>query len=154
MLWQSSQTTNVCEDCHSTTVWSPVTRVDHTQVIGSCSSCHDGVIATGRNPGHFVSPKECDVCHDTVAWIPHNYRHSGLPYEPLDHSGNFACTRCHQNNSEVVNWPNPSFIPDCAGCHASDFRRKGDHIGGENGTVSQNRNCGNSGCHRISSNEW
>jgi len=41
-------TTNLCEDCHSTQVWSPVTQVDHTQVTGTCQSCHNGVIADGK----------------------------------------------------------------------------------------------------------
>ncbi|MDP6675514.1 MAG: hypothetical protein QGH93_11805, partial [Gammaproteobacteria bacterium] len=31
--------TNKCEDCHRETSWGPVTRVDHTQVIGGCASC-------------------------------------------------------------------------------------------------------------------
>jgi hypothetical protein len=115
-------TTNICEDCHSTTAWSPVVSVDHTQVLGSCSSCHDGNIATGKNPGHFITQRECNECHDTASWIPHNYRHMGLPYEPLDHRGNLACTDCHQNNTETVNWPNAAYQPDCAGCHANDFR--------------------------------
>ena len=147
-------TTNICEDCHSTTAWEPVLNVDHAQVLGSCSSCHDGNTATGKNNGHFVTNQECNVCHTTNTWLPHIYRHVGLIYEPLDHSGNFACTQCHQGNSEIVNWPFPVYQPDCAGCHANDFERKGDHNGGENGTVSENRNCGDSGCHNISGREW
>ena len=49
------QATNFCEDCHSTTAWSPVVSVDHTQVLGSCSSCHNGTDATGKDSGHFVT---------------------------------------------------------------------------------------------------
>ena len=42
-------------------------------------------------------------------------------------------------------WPFPAYAPHCAACHANDFRREGDHIGGDNGTVAQNQNCGQSG---------
>jgi hypothetical protein len=82
--------------------------------------------------------------------------HTGLSYEPLDHRANLLCTACHQSNSEAVSWPFPAYVPDCAGCHANDFDRKGKHIGGENGTVSQNRDCsgGGTGCHRISDSQF
>jgi hypothetical protein len=143
------QTTNTCEACHSTTAWSPVITVDHTQVLGSCSTCHNGTIATGKNVGHFTTQQECDVCHTTTAWLPHIYMHAGLPYEPLDHRGNLACTECHQANSEVVQWPAPAYQPDCAGCHANDFRT-GPHKKHENPdrsyTVSELRDCTGS-CH-------
>ena len=108
------------------------------------------VVLTGKFAGHFITARECDECHDTVAWLPHTFQHIGLSYEPLNHRANLLCSACHLNNTETVNWPHPAFIPDCAGCHANDFRSEGDHIGGNSGTVSQNRNCAGSGCHRIS----
>jgi hypothetical protein len=142
-------TTDVCEDCHSTTIWTPVTIVDHTQVLGSCSSCHDGNTATGKDNGHFVTNQECNVCHMTDAWLPHIYQHLGLAFEPLDHRDNLACTECHQGNSETVNWPMPSYQPDCAGCHDSDFE-SGPHKKYENPTVnytaSELRDCSGA-CH-------
>jgi hypothetical protein len=143
-------TTDVCEDCHSTTTWAPALVVDHTQVLGSCSSCHDGNTATGKNNGHFVTTQECNVCHMTDAWIPHIYQHLGLTYEPLDHSGNFDCTRCHQGNSETVNWPSPQYQPDCAGCHFADYRPGVDRHRG----IENDRNCADSGCHSITEREW
>ncbi len=63
-------TTNYCEDCHSTRVFSPVTRVDHQQVIGACATCHNGVAATGKNAGHIPSSNSCNDCHTTIAWTP------------------------------------------------------------------------------------
>jgi hypothetical protein len=142
-------TTNVCEDCHSTLVWAPVTMVDHAQVLGACSSCHDGATAMGKNPGHFITPRECATCHDTFAWIPHNFMHMSLPFEPLDHAANLLCTTCHQANTEVVVWSFPTYKPDCAGCHASDFT-PGPHKKHENPdvsyTVSELRDCSGS-CH-------
>jgi hypothetical protein len=38
-----------CEDCHNTRDWTPVVRVDHGSVIGTCFSCHNGVIAMIAN---------------------------------------------------------------------------------------------------------
>ena len=39
-----------CEDCHGI-AFSPVLRVDHLQVFGVCSSCHNGTIARGQHAG-------------------------------------------------------------------------------------------------------
>jgi hypothetical protein len=68
----------------------------------------------------------------------------------LNHRGNFACTRCHNNNSEVVNWSSPGYRPNCAGCHAQDYKAgEDDHNG-----LANDQNCGQSGCHRITNREW
>jgi predicted CXXCH cytochrome family protein len=154
------QTSNVCEDCHTTNVFAPVFTVDHTQVLGSCSTCHNGVTATGQNPGHFNTTVACDVCHTTNAWTPADYRHTTLSYEPQDHRGNFQCTECHTQNSELIPWQNAAFQPDCAGCHASDYRpNKHEAANGGNETVSQNRDCAGAchqknSFHRISDSNW
>lgn len=34
-------TTTDCRRCHNTEIWIPVETVDHTQVFGTCVSCHD-----------------------------------------------------------------------------------------------------------------
>jgi len=128
-----------------------VIRVDHAQVLGSCSSCHNGNTAVGKNPGHFVTALECDSCHNTDSFIPDEFRHTTTPFEPLDHRGNLACTECHQNNSEVVVWQFPAFQPDCAGCHAGDYRpNKHEAANGGDETVSENRNCAGA-CHQKNS---
>jgi predicted CXXCH cytochrome family protein len=143
------QTTNVCEDCHSTVAFTPVVTVDHTQVLGSCSTCHNGVIAAGQNPNHFSTPKDCDTCHVTNAWAPADYRHTTLPYEPQDHRGNLQCTECHQSNTEQVAWRYSAFQPDCAGCHAGDYKQ-GPHKKSESPdikyTASELRDCSGA-CH-------
>jgi hypothetical protein len=59
-----------CEDCHRTTLFSPVARVDHLHVIGMCSSCHNGTIARGQHAAHIPTTSECDACHNTTAWEP------------------------------------------------------------------------------------
>jgi hypothetical protein len=146
---QHALTTNVCEDCHTPVAWVPVFDVNHDQVLGSCSSCHNGVTATGRNQGHFITQQECDACHNTNAWTPDEFRHTTLPYEPLDHRDNLECTDCHQANTETIAWQYPAFQPDCAGCHAGDYK-SGPHKKTENPdtkyTVSELRDC-TGACH-------
>ncbi|MEZ5557949.1 MAG: hypothetical protein R3E86_05305 [Pseudomonadales bacterium] len=50
--------------------WDPVITVDHSEVLGSCSSCHDGVTATGKPADHPNTTAECDNCHSTSGWLP------------------------------------------------------------------------------------
>jgi len=100
--------------------WLPAS-FDHSLVTGSCSSCHDNVRATGKPSGHFVTSSECDDCHTTVAWLPLSFVHRSPNY-PGDHRQALLCTDCHGGNSTTVTWPFAAYQPDCAGCHANDFR--------------------------------
>ena len=93
---------------------------------------------------------QCDVCHTTNGWAPTDFTHSAQGNYPGDHRIDPGCGGCHGNSVDLpFIYPFDEYAPDCAACHANDFDRKGDHIGGENGTVSQNRNCAGSGCHRV-----
>ncbi|MFO1428204.1 MAG: cytochrome c3 family protein, partial [Steroidobacteraceae bacterium] len=67
-----------CADCHTTTAWVPASRFDHSQVRGSCASCHDGMRATGKPASHVQTAENCDVCHTTGAWAPARFDHSGI----------------------------------------------------------------------------
>ena len=80
---------------------------------------------------------------------------SGIDY-PGDHRVNPGCTGCHKGSigsgRNRDNYPNQlQYAPFCAGCHAGYFESEGDHIGGRSGTIEQNKNCGQSGCHRVTS---
>jgi hypothetical protein len=194
-------TTNVCEDCHTVVAFTPVARVDHTQVIGACSGCHNGTTATGKTathlattadcglchtttafvpshfdhssvtagtcsgchngttstgkPGnHFVTPLECDNCHSRTAWSPIMFQHQSASY-PGDHRVSLSCTDCHRTNAQPVPWPFPVYAPDCAACHASDYKPSAHR----NASVSALRDCAGS-CHqstpehRVTSREW
>ena len=65
-------TTELCESCHGTSSWRPVTLpFDHSQVVTTvCMDCHDGKIATGKGPTHINTSLDCDVCHTTTGWLP------------------------------------------------------------------------------------
>jgi len=149
------QTSAQCDTCHSTNFWSPAT-FDHAFVApGTCSTCHNGSTATGTPAGHFMTSLACDDCHDTDFWSPAMlYLHTSAAY-PGDHARNLQCTDCHLNNSDNVPYPSPAYAPDCAACHARDYR-PGPH---RNATVSQLRDCAGS-CHqtrpehRAGAREW
>jgi len=107
-------TTNDCGACHAQypSLWIPVPAsvVDHTQVIGTCSSCHDGVIATGKGSNHIVTTLECDVCHTTSQWLASVIDHTGF-------IGN--CISCHDGISARGKGPNHINSTNvCDACHA------------------------------------
>ena len=145
---QHIASSNQCDACHTTIAWLPAT-FDHNDVTpGSCNSCHDGIIATGVDQGHFQTSQSCDACHSSNFWAPDMFVHSSSTY-PGDHAGNLMCTSCHQSNGENVTWSAPVYQPDCAACHANDYKL-GPHKKYENPdtsySVSELRDCSGA-CH-------
>ena len=80
-------TTTACGDCHSTTAWQPVLRVDHADVIATCASCHNGLAAAGLPAQHPAAGIDCDRCHTTSAWKPAAFDHKAVL------AG--SCATCH-----------------------------------------------------------
>jgi hypothetical protein len=70
------------------------------------------------------------------------FAHQSATY-PGDHGVSLQCTDCHTSNAQSLPWPFPVYQPDCAACHASDFK-VGPHKGA---TVSQLRDCAGT-CHK------
>ena len=100
-------TTNACDSCHNTNLFKPVTVVDHTQVIGSCLSCHDGTksISTGPVLGklqgpskaHIATTNTCDSCHTTVKFAP---------AKVVDHTQvTGTCLSCHDGAHKISAGP-------------------------------------------------
>lgn len=138
--------TQTCEACHSPLTWSPVITTDHGNVLGSCTSCHNGNIATGTDNGHFITSLECDSCHNTQNWNSSNYVHSGS--YPGEHRTQLECLDCHTNNNEIIPWKFP-YGPDCAGCHANDYEAdEHDKTGNVFYNVSELRDCAGA-CHEY-----
>jgi hypothetical protein len=98
--------------------------------------------------GHFQTAQSCDNCHTTNSWLPDIFMHSSPDY-PGDHAANLLCTDCHTTNAEQVTWSSPAYQPDCAGCHANDYK-SGPHKKYENPdtkyNVSELRDCSGA-CH-------
>ena len=115
-------TTQSCDTCHSTLVWKPAT-FSHTGITTGCSVCHNGTSATGKNTGHMSTLRECNVCHTTSVWTPISFKHTSTEY-PGDHSTRLAltCLSCHTTNTDAATWKTPSYRPNCAGCHAGNYK--------------------------------
>jgi hypothetical protein len=144
------QSSNTCDACHSTATWSPVTTVDHDAVMGSCSSCHNGTAATGKPSNHFVTTQQCDACHNTTDWTFSDYEHTSGNF-PGNHGPGVQCIDCHTGNSQTATWTYTVYKPDCAGCHAGDFKASA-HKKYENPdtfyNVSELRDCSGT-CHQY-----
>ncbi len=141
------QTSAECDSCHATIAWIPAI-FDHSVITGSCSSCHNGTTATGKAASHFVTSLQCDDCHNTNSWTNILFNHSSGNY-PGDHNLGVTCLNCHTGNSQAATWTYGAYKPDCAGCHAGDFK-SGPHKKYENPDtkymVSELRDCSGS-CH-------
>lgn len=143
-----------CRSCHTTATFAGGTWVHDNNSNGICASCHNGTDATGKpSQGHISTNLECDECHSTNGWAPTNFSHDPQGDYPGDHRRNLTCGNCHGNvvTTPFV-YPSSRYAPFCAACHEGDFRREGDHNGGSNGTVEQNKDCsgGGRGCHKVS----
>jgi hypothetical protein len=96
-----------------------------------------------------VTNRQCDDCHTKTFWIPLTFIHSSPGY-PGDHLRALVCTDCHGGNAEAVTWRAPAYQPDCAGCHAGDYKadshKKTDSATTIRYTVSELRDC-TGACH-------
>ncbi|MDH4275726.1 MAG: hypothetical protein OEW08_11850, partial [Gammaproteobacteria bacterium] len=106
-------TTNACEQCHSTRAWVPKVAVNHLEVLGTCESCHNNVIARGKSPQHItvLASALCSACHSTSTWLTTTVDHRQV-------AG--TCGSCH--NGISAKGKTPTHIPttnECANCHAT-----------------------------------
>ncbi|MGB5582895.1 MAG: cytochrome c3 family protein [Gammaproteobacteria bacterium] len=144
-----------CHFCHTTASFVGGTWFHDASTAGRCDECHSsGGGATSKPRGHLSTNVQCDACHSTDRWAPDIFSHDPRGNYPGDHRRNPGCSGCHGSSiSSTFAWPSPRYAPYCAACHERDFRSEGDHIGGRNGTVEQNKDCsgGGRGCHKITS---
>jgi len=145
-----------CYFCHTTATFVGGTWTHDASSIGNCDTCHSpGGGATFKPADHLSTTVQCDVCHTTNGWAPTSFSHDPQGNYPGDHRRNLGCTVCHGSPiSSTIPYPWPQYAPFCAACHANDFESEGAHNGGKGGTVEQNKNCGGSGCHRVSDSEF
>jgi hypothetical protein len=73
------------------------------------------------------------------------------PNYPGDHRATVLCLDCHTTNRDAVTWRTPAYQPDCAGCHAGNYRSDPHDKTLQNVkyTVSELRDCTGS-CHVYS----
>jgi ribosomal protein S27AE len=64
---QHVQTRQDCGACHGTITWAAAT-FSHLGLTATCQSCHNGVIATAKQPQHVNTTLDCGSCHNTLTW--------------------------------------------------------------------------------------
>ncbi|MDH4275177.1 MAG: hypothetical protein OEW08_09065, partial [Gammaproteobacteria bacterium] len=109
--------TNNCERCHIAGAGNWVVaanKVDHSQVFGLCTNCHNNIIAQGKSETHLKTTNNCDYCHRTTAWVPTQFDHSKLDFTVT------TCVSCHDGVS--ASGKGNGHIPinsrnACAKCH-------------------------------------
>ncbi len=128
-----------CEQCHTTTAWSPATfdhnltafplTGQHTSVNCSqchssgytgtptdCYSCHQSNFVNSVNPSHsgVGLPTECQSCHNTQAWVPSSFDHNNTLFILTGQHLNTTCQSCHQGQTTGISQL-------CYSCHQSNF---------------------------------
>jgi hypothetical protein len=126
---------NACQACHTPQGFNIIPVVDHQEVFGDCSQCHDGITAIGKSDFHQPTEAECDDCHNTIAFLELN------PDGSFDHSNIArACSGCHNGTVAIGKTASQDDIPpgthpvtnsECGYCHttASFLNPYPDHTG-------------------------
>ena len=107
-------TTDVCEACHggSAGVTWQTSVFDHDHGEGTCESCHDNVIATGKGLTHILTTHPCEVCHNTITWQG-SFDHSTVVGE--------TCVSCHNGSTATGKSVEHIDTTDtCEACHGVD----------------------------------
>ena len=118
-------TSNMCQACHTPLAFAITSFVDHQEVFGNCSECHNGNLAIGKSVLHTATDAECDECHNTTHFLDLEADGS------FDHSSNTSsrvCARCHNGAVATGKTPTPTDIPpgthpdtnsECGYCHTT-----------------------------------
>jgi predicted CXXCH cytochrome family protein len=86
-------------------------KVDHSQVKGTCASCHNGTTAAGKIPTHMPTSATCDACHNSMAWKPVRMEHS---------QAIGTCASCHTGKYPLARQKPATHIQSsalCESCH-------------------------------------
>jgi Cytochrome c3 len=98
-----------CNQCHVNNNYKLTSTV--------CVTCHLKDFQSATNPNHVASgfPQQCDVCHNTAAWIPSSFNHNNTPFPLTGFHTKVPCAQCHVNN-------NYTSVPTaCYSCHQADY---------------------------------
>ena len=113
-----------CGDCHLNGVYQGSPR--------DCESCHAAVKPVNHYPG------ACSNCHNTSAWQPAVFDHTGftdcvtchLKDKPANHFEG-QCSTCHNTRAwqPAKTFVHPAHLTSCATCHLKD--KPANHFEGE-----------------------
>jgi hypothetical protein len=116
---------NNCAGCHTAFGWKPVAQFNHMNVIGTCSSCHNGVQSIGKPANHIPTTAQCSTCHTVMATFK-TATGGALPSNHIPFAATATCANCH-TTSDFAAMPTlanihlyaPSTSSNCAQCHGS-----------------------------------
>ncbi len=134
----TSNFSNDCITCHSTTAWIPSTfnhantkfpitgahtratcvqchASGYTNTPTDCYSCHKTKFDATTNPPHLSAqfPHDCETCHTQSAWTPSTFNHDAkyFPIYSGKHNGEWnLCSDCHTSSSNYQ-------VFSCINCH-------------------------------------
>ena len=110
-------TSNTCETCHTPLGFADIPFVDHLEIFGNCSECHNGVLAIGKSEFHVPTVVECDDCHNTAHFL------ELAPDGSFDHSDiSRSCSGCHNGmvaTPKTPTPPHPTTDSECGFCHTT-----------------------------------
>jgi hypothetical protein len=103
-----------CQSCHA--------GGQFTNLSPLCVSCHLKDFQSTTNPNHTAAgiPQQCQVCHNTAAWIPASFDHSTTGWPLTGAHTTVPCASCHING-QYANTPT-----DCYSCHKADYQNTTD----------------------------
>lgn len=105
-------TTASCDSCHNEFAWVPTADVDHNEVLGACSSCHNNRVALGKPLNHLPTTADCGSCHRTSLFAFASFSHNGI---------SSGCVQCHNNRIAAGKPADHIPAPDtCEDCHQTN----------------------------------
>src|ERR1700730_10677596 len=141
---------NNCAACHNTIAFRPDVHFEHREVMGSCVSCHNGVIAQGKGPTHPATSQNCAACHSVLTWNPTTtVDHTQIPLAVagfciIGHNGTQAtgkpanhlvtsleCGDCHLTTTWLgADFDHTGIRTGCATCHngVKAVGKQGNHM--------------------------
>ncbi len=139
ILGQFSQ---LCEECHSTTVWTPSSfnhdeqseyLLEGAHIIVTCQECHIDNLFDGAplecigchdndyedvdDPNHVKGQfdHDCTQCHSNEAWTPATFDHANTDFPLIGAHITVNCQECHVDGRYTD-------IPSaCFDCHNNDY---------------------------------
>jgi hypothetical protein len=107
-------TSNMCQTCHTPLGFANTPFVDHQEVFGNCSECHNGMLAIGKSQYHTPTEAECDSCHNTSHFLDLE------PDGSFNHSGaSGVCASCHTGVATGKDADHIVTDTECGYCHTT-----------------------------------
>lgn len=115
----SSDNCQLCHIANNVDGWDTLTyftgTFDHADITSSCSTCHNSILATGKDALHIDASNTCEQCHspslgDWVLYVPGGV----FPHTDIT----TGCASCH--NNEVTTGKSETHIissDNCESCH-------------------------------------